>query len=617
MGSMDQLINIKVGTKCYFNFFRQERCDIEYHEFEGVVPRKGAVFRKYDETSLLNSECGFGTFMTCVAIWVKDKFPKVELHNVASYCILTMRCSETGAYSRLQSGAQIQCGSVTMTFRFECPRTEEQVLTNSTHIFRDIQVLESHLEHGYISKVDGIWQPNIRLELDNTGPSQFSARSDFSYEYTLPNAVRRGLYYNQPVEGLIEYTSILEQPITYMMSSAPCNRTLRYASTHNAETHEHYFVVSMLGAPKSNCSLNCYDLNYDLNVRYTFQMVNGVAFVHLTGNVSCVWGFNKQTGIPSKAIKLKQTRVQLFKEIPQDHPMLAKGETSSISQWFSDAEDTVQKGFSYSKKVVVIILVAYVLGPKYPVAALVAIGVIWSTSVVAIHPEMELTIAENVLFLGATIGVVHPGWIPFLLMLGSILLMLAKLRPDVKVTLPFAILCFFSVHDKWNFLILIASYCCRSVLVLIWSKIEDEAIPFMTKGSVAFSSIFRPVLTLKSAGRIVVKNPVMFLTRKLLQVIHLQYVQPRRCREYPALRYSVSNLKDRIFFRVEYNLIQHILKDLTKEEIEDAYHVGLTVASREPFDLSFLDFLRWRSKIKEQIISRCFDLGPTLQDVLG
>jgi hypothetical protein len=63
-------------------------------------------------------------------------------------------------------------------------------------------------------------------------------------------------------------------------------------------------------------------------------------------------------------------------------------------------------------------------------------------------------------------------------------------------------------------------------------------------------------------------------------------------------------MKDLFFFPSEYDLLAPVLMRLTPDEILGIYDLKYTICAREPFDLDFLNLLKWRSNVFEHIGER-------------
>lgn len=290
-GNIEDIIGYASDYRCFLNILRQRNCDEGLHEFSGKLG-PNPVFRRFDESDYLNSNC-LGSYMQCVALWVKPDVKFLKYLSLESTCYLYISL-RGGKPTRYRSGDTINNGYVTITFYFDCPPSERFALANDTHLFIGTNELTVDITHGYLSRFGDTWKPNANLQVKPLGNLNIELFSDFSYNFVLPNPFLKTQYSSMPLIGLINYITDSDIPVMEIEHLPPCYTKMSWSVGYHAETHEPSFVVYALKNDTvydhtTNCTLHCVYSDSKKNHHY-FNMINGIAHVHMQGIVLCDTG---------------------------------------------------------------------------------------------------------------------------------------------------------------------------------------------------------------------------------------------------------------------------------------------------------------------------------------
>lgn len=599
-GDIVDLVSYTAGYRCNLDFFKGHTCDSGFSSFDKPIG-PNAVFKRYDETSVISTEC-VGSFFDCVAIWVNQPIPEMRIVKVSTKCsLLISKGSGSNHDAYYTSGSTIAHDSINMTVYFNCPTTAYgKMIANDSHVFPETTYLVPYLEEGYLTRINGAWIPNVNLEVNSHGDHTYGLFSEHSYKYHLDNPVDIRKFSMEQYYSQISYTYTMDEPVLHIESLPACRPpALAWEAAYFAEDHTQGYFVWAGSKNQTLLPLNCTITCFSNEDRREFIMHNGLASIHLSGEVLCVYGLD------GRKKKLMKSGIKHFSSVePQMDEIMDKAASGTIIQ---DVAELVQEAGNFTYKLFVVVIIIYVLGPKYPIHALVIAFAIWKFNLVtamSIHPG-------NIEGYGKTYFlVVHLCnlWKSTVasIMLTSFTALFLFVYTRNKSHLLTAILTSFAFFDKHPIIILMPSifYFFDTYFIYLLETAEEATDSMMTRGNLYVTEMWSRLLL----GSMVNKspqyfaNPIRYIKMKILQSIYMSSKPMRKKRFLTGRKHNVRNMEGIFFYEEEFQLISHILIKLTQQEISYIYRSALTLAHREPFDMHFLGKTGIRNKMIVEIL---------------
>lgn len=591
VGDVRDIIDHTAGLRCTVAW-RQQSCDASFSSFEKPIGRN-AVFFKYDHSDVLNSECGLGTYFECLAVWVKRDYPLIHKYEQSVTCLL--RVYDGNSTNYLASETSYNHGGLNISFGFACPGGDAlYILGNGTHVYPRTPQYVSLFENGYVTRNTSGSFPNRVLEIEARGDLDFHLFSEHSYELEDSVSVSmQSLSYTR-ISGPVFYQYDQVIPVKTADSAPRCEaEKAASAPSFDASTLKKAWAVVLSGPlMQRECVFHC----WENKLFRSYPIVQFRGLLDTDQDLVCRMANGQRLSLPAQSLK----DLNLV-DTTEVHSSQTTGLSSSIK---STIVEVFGAGTSVVQKVLITATVVYILGPKYPILVAAFVAFYWNLLGTWAFPfndqDLEITLL-------ATQGLSLKFESQFAALISTLITSYILVRNSRSKFMVLSAALFQLLDPCWftvtlHTLLVLSPY--YTTALETWTANVTEKYETVTNSIhqchlMNYFGFLSSKLEYKSYS---FNIPIDYIQVKLLQAL---YGSPKkkRCYYKPTQeRHNVRNMKGLFFYPQEYQQIRHIISTLRSEEISYIYYVQPTIAGREPFDLSFLNFLNWRHKVRNDIL---------------
>lgn len=622
IGNFDQLVSYATKEVCGGT---SSDCPKDLVDYQAQLGFKPLFLSKESDTWTLG--CAFRWYVECIAIWAKIGFHTLKIYEVKSEdCVATVNNQQ------VTNQQDVIIDRMKATFFFQCTKllAGKSFLGNDTHIYLDSEYQLHLLSNGFMSRENNQWFVNHHLTLDKKADKAFTFSSVFSYHYTPTHPVELSKFIRSDLTGLVTIVSDADLTLTNSVTNSP-------QCVSDTPILPVYITDAVDGSPGLGFKINAQQSTCVLRCAWNNQSPT---------DVNCIHGFCK---MPSESvqcylIKRGKNPKQEWRSIrleghAKEHYVKDDAINIGEDEGSSDFVTTLYKVFDKGSTLVITLGmmagVIYLMGSTQPLFAIGFAILIW--------------------FYKPAIASPYDGEV-FLAAMSVPTVVIQSTNPSVGIGQFFSLFMIYRllVNGERNFFayLVAALYGVGYPLVglvvmyiltvhyeqclMLTDYFQETLEPYMCSGNIDDMYSFKSYLEVSNFGKIMnwfqslllrigylfekylmrprgfdleakaVKlslywaNPLKAIRTKILQSIYHDNYPSRRKAEIVRNK-NVRNMKNIFFFESEYNLLQPALIKLTPDEIFEVYNRKSTICGREPFDLDFLNHLKWRSSVYKEI----------------
>lgn len=622
MGNFDQLVNYATKEVCGGT---SADCSKDLKDYNAQLGFKPLFLSKESDTWTLG--CGLRWYVECIAVWVKIKTESLKIYEIKSEdCVAIVNGK------MITSQQELSEGRLKVNFFFQCTKllAGKSFLGNASHLFLDSEYQLQLMANGYLSRENNQWYVNHHLVLDKKADKAFTFRSVFGYHYTPTHAVELSSFIRSDLTGLVTMVSDAD----LSLSNSIVNTPQCYAEN---PIHTMYVTDAVDGTAGIGFKINDQRMTCTLKCSWNSQSPTEVV---------CMHGFCR---MPSDTVQCYLIRKR---RNPKEEWMFIRLDGKAKEHFAKDDALEINEGEGSSDFIVTLYKV-FDKGSTLIITLGMMAGVIYLMG--STQPLFAIGFAVLIWFYKPAIANPYEGEV-LLAAMSVPTVVLQTFNPTVGFGQIFALFMTYRllVNGEKNFFayvsailygvgfpvlglmvmyVLVAHY---EMCVTVIDCFQEALEPYMCSGKIDNMYSFKEYLesanygkimswmqyNLRSIGHLIEKylmrpksynleakavklsvywsNPLKAVRTKVLQSIYHDNYPSRRRGEIVRNR-NVRNMKNLFFYESEYDLLQPVLIKLTTDEIFEVFNRKSTIAGREPFDLDFLNHLKWRSSLYKEI----------------
>lgn len=621
IGSIDQLTSFATKEVCGGT---SASCSTDLNDYRERLGVKPLFLSRESDTWTLG--CAFRWYVECIAVWAKPRFSTLKIYKVASEdCIATVNGRQ------VTNQQDVLIDRLRVTFFFQCSKmlTGKTFLGNDSHIFLDSEYQLHLMSNGYMSLENNQWYVNHHLTLEKKADKAFTFSSVFDYHYEPTHPVELTQFIRGSLSGLMTVVADADLSVLNNLERTPTCVT-------DVPINPVYVTDAVDGTSGMGFKMNKASLTCSVQCSWSNQSPTLIYCIHgfckvPTDATRCY--ITKGGSRPSQSwvgITLEGDHRQRFAK--DDAVEVDRGEGSS--DFVTTVYKVFDKGSSLLLTLGMMAGVIYLLGSTQPLFAIGFAILIWfyrPTFATPYEGEVLLTaLSVPTLVIQST---TEPNGLGQLFAIFMVYRLIVK---GQKNFLPYLVALLYALNlplagCSLMYLLVVHFDQCSLILDYMQEGLE----PYMCTGRIDDMYTFKEYLSLSEFGRHLSRiqswyrkstyyagrlfkqkshrieakavklslywgNPLKAIRTKVLQsVYHDNY--PMRRRQEIVRNRNVRNMRNLFFFESEYDLFQSVLVKLTPSEIYEIYNRKVAICGREPFELDFLNHLKWRSSLYKEI----------------